>query len=45
MKFETKERVCHKCGEPATYFYEQWWCGHTRDLKGVCIKPKNERKK
>tara|TARA_R100001369_G_scaffold26906_2_gene48508 strand:+ start:428 stop:559 length:132 start_codon:yes stop_codon:yes gene_type:complete len=37
-----KKRICHKCGESATYFYKQWWCGHTRELQGFC---KNERKK
>jgi|TARA_R110000851_G_scaffold108522_3_gene229894 hypothetical protein len=35
-----KKRICHKCGEPATYFYKQWWCGHTKDLKGVCTESK-----
>tara|TARA_R110000772_G_scaffold219981_1_gene330544 strand:+ start:217 stop:354 length:138 start_codon:yes stop_codon:yes gene_type:complete len=45
MKFEAKERKCNKCGEPAKFYYKEWWCGHTKDLKGVCIKPKNERKK
>ena len=42
-KYNKTKRVCKECGKPATYFYEQWWCGHTRDLKGVCVN-KKERK-
>jgi len=46
MSFKTeqrKERKCSVCGEQAKFFYKQWWCGHTRDLKGVCNN-KKERK-
>jgi len=43
-KFSIKKRVCAECGSPATYFYKQWWCGHTRELKGVCSKT-NEKGK
>ena len=31
------------CGEPATFFYLKWWCGHTRYLKGVCAKVKHTK--
>jgi len=40
--FNTQKRVCAECGARATYFYKQWWCGHTRELKGICI---NNKKK
>jgi len=33
-----QKRVCHKCGSPSKFFYKEWWCGHTKDLKGVCNK-------
>ena len=39
-----KERICHQCGGPAKYFYKQWYCTHTRDLKGLCRNKKREDK-
>jgi len=41
-KYNRTKRVCKECGEPAKFFYKDWYCGHTRDLKGVC-KNKKER--
>jgi hypothetical protein len=46
MSFKIKKRICHKCGDPnAKYYYKEWWCGHTRDLKGVCKNQKERKNK
>ena len=43
MSFKTeqrKERKCSVCGKPAKFFFKVWFCGHTKDLKGVCTESK-----
>ena len=43
--YNKTKRVCHVCGSPAKFFYEKWWCTHTRDLKGLCPNQKERKNK
>ena len=40
-----KPHLCNVCKEKGTFYYKEWWCGHTRDLKGVCKNQKERKNK
>jgi hypothetical protein len=45
MTISTKNKVCHKCKDPAKFYdfrTRKWWCGYTVLVNGIC---KNANKK
>jgi len=43
-KYNRTKRVCKECGGPAKFFYRDWYCTHTTDLKGLCKNQKQKEK-
>jgi len=31
-----KPHLCHVCKEKGMFYYKKWWCGHDKNLNGVC---------